>query len=104
MNEATMTGLYVFILLNLLDYMTTRAGIIQGAHEKNPLASYILKKYGFMGLYAFKFILTGLIPFIVYLQRNDISKTIWIWNIIFSIVVGINSYTNARLAGKKNHL
>ena len=92
MTESLYTALYLFLLLNLADFMTTRVAISQyGAREANPIARFILEKAGFVGLWAFKFALTGVLPLLAYLSGGDLETTLWIWNALYGGVVAWNS-------------
>ena len=97
MEDLLIHGLYVFVLLNLLDFMTTYVGIAKlKARELNPVARLILKRLGWVGLHAYKMTLTGLLPLLSYIMTQDVTLTVWVWNIILAITVAWNSFQTAR--------
>ncbi len=102
--ESLYTALYIFALLNMLDFMTTRVAIrYYKARELNPLARAILEKAGFVGLYAFKMFMTALLPLLAYFLEDDFELSLWIWNALLGLVVAWNSAQLARIkvSGKK---
>ena len=101
MDESTMTALYVFVLVNLLDIMTTRAALLRGAQEANPIARRLLEKYGFVGLHTLKFAIVSILPMFVYAFFGDVGFALWVWNAVIGAVVVWNSIILARVSDKK---
>lgn len=91
MSEELYTALYVFALLNLIDFMTTRIGLKGGAREMNPLARAVYERFGFFGLWAFKMIATGILPLIAYIVTGEVELSLWLWNAALGLVVANNS-------------
>lgn len=97
-NEA----LYTFTFLNLADISTTIIALQRGGYEANPIARYLIKKLGLKSLFAFKYLSMGIMLFISFIISGDVAeRTIWLWNIILSLVVAWNSYINYKLYIKK---
>lgn len=91
-------SLMVFTLLNLADVVTTYNVVRKKGFnsEANPIARFIFKKLGVSGMFAFKYVAMGLIVLVGALT-NNLLESIWINNIILSLVVAWNSYVNHRL-------
>lgn len=94
-------ALYTFTLLNIADISTTIAGLKRGAYEANPVGRWFLKMFGIKGLFILKYLGMGLSLLAASLFSPDQTETtIWIWNIILSLIVGWNSYINYKLTKK----
>ncbi|MEM4952209.1 MAG: DUF5658 family protein [Ignisphaera sp.] len=91
--------LYVFTLLNIVDIMTTVEGLRRGAYEANPVARKMLEKFGVAGLFILKYLGMGLI-ILVGATTNTLETSIWIINIMLSIVAAWNSATILKLKQK----
>jgi hypothetical protein len=94
-------ALYTFTFLNLADISTTISALKRGAYEANPIARWLLKRFGVAGLFLLKYFGMGVIVLIGALT-NSLNLSIWINNILLSIVVAWNSYVNLRLQRDKN--
>lgn len=95
-----MESLYVFTLLNLLDIMTTRSALEKGGYEINPIARWFIKVMGLSGLFFLKYLVMALIVLVGHLSGN-LNESIWVNNIMLSIIVGWNSYINYKLRGAR---
>lgn len=82
--------LYVFTLLNVVDIMTTVEGLRRGAYEANPVARKMLEKFGVAGLFILKYLGMGLV-ILIGATTNTLETSIWIANIMLSIVAAWNS-------------
>lgn len=84
----------VFILLNLIDWITTTYALKKpGYVEANPVARFVYEKFGSIGLFSFKQVVVGLIVFSEYLVLGgDAESTIWLYNVLFGLVVTWNSF------------
>ncbi|NOZ31436.1 MAG: hypothetical protein GXO68_05790 [Crenarchaeota archaeon] len=95
-------ALYIWVFLNLVDFITTKVGISRyGAREMNPIARLILERLGFLGLWTLKFIGVGILPLLIYLMGGDLEAALWTWNVILGAVVTNNSFQILRRRVKK---
>lgn len=92
-----MESLYVFTLLNLLDIMTTKSALEKGGYEANPVARWFLHIMGIPGLFFLKYLVMALIILIGHFSGN-LDESIWVNNLMLSVIVGWNSYVNYRLS------
>jgi len=101
-SESLYNSLLVFSLLNILDIITTYNVVKKTSveSEANPIARFVMKKMGVAGLFAFKYIMMGVIILIGF-ATNNLEGSMWINNIILAGVVAWNSYQNYRLGGEK---
>ncbi len=93
-------ALYVFTLLNLVDIMTTVEGLRKGAYEANPTARWFLERFGTAGLFILKYFAMGCIVLAGAVSGN-LEFSIWVCNIVLSVVSGWNSFTILRLRRKQ---
>jgi len=89
-------SLYVFTLLNVVDIMTTAEGLRRGAYEANPVARKMLERFGVAGLFILKYLGMGLV-ILIGATTNALETSIWIANIVLSIVAAWNSATILKL-------
>jgi hypothetical protein len=101
-SESLYNSLLVFALLNILDIITTYNVVKKTGTESeaNPLARFIMSKMGVVGLFAFKYIMMGVIILIGFIA-NTLETSIWINNIILGVVVAWNSYQNYKLRDRE---
>ena len=85
--------LIVFVLLNLLDWITTHYGLTKlGMTELNPIARRIFWRFGTVGLFTWKQVVVGVIAFTAYLIAGaDFESVLWLYNAVFAFVVLWNS-------------
>ena len=89
-------ALLVLILLNILDVITTRRALALGGREANPLARWLLNRYGTVGLWFAKMLMFGVVGFLG--LAGWISEgTLWFYNIVYGLIVAWNSFINWRL-------
>lgn len=86
----------VFILLNILDVLTTRSGLRKGAVEANPVGRFILGRYGVKGLWYMKMAGFGVIALFGFMGWLA-EKWLWLINAGLGVVVAWNSLMNFRL-------
>jgi hypothetical protein len=97
-------ALYLWVLLNLADFMTTKVALQRGARELNPLFRFIYKRFGLFMMWVVKFLLVALLPFTVYTlsalhgRPIDLEYTLWIWNAVLGLVVANNSFQLYRIS------
>ena len=90
-------ALYLWVMLNLADYVTTRVALTRGGRELNPLFRWIYKRFGFFMMWVAKFLIVAILPLIAWLSGADIELTLWIWNAILGLVVANNSFQIYRI-------
>ncbi len=95
MNNISFEALTYFILANLLDIITTKKALEQGAYELNPLANYFIKVFGVKGLFILKYSIIALI-----LIGTTSEFIMWILNAIITLIILWNSITLARMSKK----
>ncbi|MEM4061116.1 MAG: DUF5658 family protein [Pyrobaculum sp.] len=89
-------SLYVFTLLNLVDIMTTVEALRKGGYEANPVARWLLEKFGTAGLFILKYFGMGAVVLAGAVSGN-LEFSIWVNNIILGCVSAWNSFTVLRL-------
>jgi hypothetical protein len=101
-SESLYNSLLVFALLNILDIITTYNVIKKTSieSEANPIARFIMRKAGVVGLFILKYFGMGIIILIGFILGN-LEGSIWINNIILGGVVAWNSYQNYKLRDRK---
>jgi uncharacterized protein DUF5658 len=82
-----MKPLSVFILLQMLDLLTTRMALGMGAGEQNPLVSQIMSVAPAYGLFISKLVVVGIAVLGVWMEK---SKGIRVANLAFAGVVAWN--------------
>ena len=50
LRQITMSSLILFIILQVLDLLTTKAFLLLGTEEGNPIGTFVLKRFGFKGI------------------------------------------------------
>jgi len=100
--ESLYNSLLVFALLNILDIITTYNAIKKTSieSEANPLARFIMKKTGVVGLFILKYFGMGII-ILIGLMLGNLEGSIWINNVLLGGVVAWNSYQNYRLRDRE---
>ncbi len=94
-------ALYAFLFLNMADVATTIHGLKRGAFEANPIARWLLQRFGYAGLFILKYLGMGLI-LLTGALTNSLNLSIWLCNIILGAVCAWNSYVNLKLSKKKD--
>lgn len=87
--------LWIFLLLNGCDILTTETGLILGGKEVNPIAKFLIDNLGHWGLYALKGVGLG-ITFIYWALQyktnpSQVNTVLTIQNIMFAFVIVWNS-------------
>jgi len=91
-------ALMIFGLLNLLDWFVTHYALRRGAVEANPVARLVYERFGTVGLYSFKQVVTGVMVFFVSVFGGlGLEATLWAWNIVLALVVAWNSFVMLRI-------
>ena len=100
--ESLYNSLLVFSLLNILDIITTYNVVKKTSveSEANPIARFVMRRMGVAGLFAFKYVVMGIIILVGFVT-NNLEGGMWINNIILGGVVAWNSYQNYRLRDKQ---
>lgn len=84
-----------FILFNVLDIFWTGMLFRFGAIEANPFANYVLQRWGFSGMIAFKLIIVAFVCFIaqvIALQKPNTAKfLLWAGTVLVGLVVAYSS-------------
>jgi hypothetical protein len=95
----TYNALLVFSLLNLIDIITTFNFIKEhGVNaEANPLARLMFKRLGLVGMFVFKLTYMSGILIILFFLFDEFTTSIWVYNIVESMIIAWNSYMNSRL-------
>jgi len=83
MEKIIKTGLWIFVMFNILDLITTKLFLAKGITEVNIIAVYLLNKFGFIALVWVKVIML----FIVYLLvlKLQEKKELAIATIFFAV-------------------
>lgn len=87
-------ALIVFVLISLLDIVTTKRALELGGFELNSIARYIIHRIGVKGLFVFKYL--GLLAIIVVAFIYG-EKIVWLANMINALAVAWNSYVIAKI-------
>lgn len=96
-----MKGLAIlFVLLNFMDYLTTRIGLFYGAREFNPLADYFIQR-GLLEVYKLSLMVVFfLVIWYIYTMRSKkraktyvvvadvILGIVVVWNTVVMVLVG----------------
>ena len=93
-------ALLVFMLLNIADILTTRRALSMGGKEANPVARWVLEKYGVRGLWFFKMAVFGGIGIAGFLGLVG-EGILWVYNVVFGGIVAWNSLMNYLLARRR---
>lgn len=84
----------LFVVLQLLDWMTTSAAIASGVGESNPLMVLVLTRHGMAGLFAVKVALVAvLIPLVWLLDaryNGGLRRFLWAGCGFYLFVLGNN--------------
>lgn len=87
--------LWIFLLLNGCDILTTETGLILGGQELNPIANFLLKHLGHWGLYALKGLIIGgtCVYWAIQYEKNSfqVQTALTIQNVIFGLLIAWNS-------------
>ena len=86
-----------FILVNVLDVFMTYILLINGAMEANPLANYVLLRWGFVGLISFKLLIVAAVCIIAQLIATRRLGTAQFLLIIGSLIVSAVVVYSVRL-------
>ena len=85
-----------FILFNVLDIFWTGMLFRFGAIEANPFANYVLQKWGFGGMIAFKLIIVAFVCFIaqvIALKKVQTARfMLWFGTCLVALVVIYSSF------------
>ena len=87
--------LYIFIVLQIMDFATTLAALAMGGSEQNPLIAHMLKIGTVEGLLISKLIVIGLAAIGARLQKQNGLR---LANLAFSGIVAWNLTIIGRLA------
>ena len=79
-----------FIVLNLLDYLTTHVLISLDGQELMPFGAQVIQDYGMLGLLFYKLSLTFLILFLGI--RLKFSRSLW--SVLNGVFTGIVTWNN----------
>ena len=92
-----MTYIEVFIVLQVLDFLTTLIGLRMGGSELSPFISWLMQATSpVMGLTAVKLLGFGLAGFALWSQRGRILHTV---NYVFAAIVVWNVFNILRAVG-----
>lgn len=87
--------LWIFLLLNGCDILTTEVGLSIGGEELNPLANLLLQHLGHWSLYALKGLIIGAtcIYWAFQYQANptQVQTILTLQNVVFGLVIAWNS-------------
>jgi len=78
-----------FILANVLDIFMTYILLINGAIEANPLANFILQRWGFHAMIVFKLVIVVVVCIIAQLIATRNVKTARFLLVTGSVLVGL---------------
>jgi hypothetical protein len=95
----TYNSLIVFTLLNLIDIITTFNFIKERgvSAEANIIARIIFERLGLVGMFVYKLVYMSSILIILFYLFNEFTTTIWVYNVIQSLIIAWNSYMNSKL-------
>jgi uncharacterized protein DUF5658 len=92
----TLKALWIFVGLQVIDFMTTRMALILGAGEQNPLISQFMAFAPVYGLLISKLVVVGLAAVGVWMHKSKgigmanrafAAVAIWNFSVIFRLVV-----------------
>ena len=92
-----MTYIEVFVLLQMLDFMTTLIGIRMGGSELSPFISWLMESTTpVVGLTAVKLLGFGLAAYAMWARRDRLVR--WV-NYVFALIVLWNVFNILRAVG-----
>ena len=89
MNTILIINLSLYVVLNLLDLLTTKIFLLLGVEEGNPLGRYLLNKFGFNGLIFFK-IIGIIVIMLLCLFSPSFIKIIPLLNLLMTVPLILN--------------
>ena len=90
-------GIALFGILNIIDYRLTKIILNNGGKEFNPIARFLMKRWGFAGLFYLKLVIFSLYSINAFLATIDLY-TVWYLNFMFAVMLGL-MYHDGRKTG-----
>lgn len=92
-------ALVVFVLLCLLDIVTTKRALEIGGVEANPIVRRIIRRLGLPGLFILKYAVFLVVVAYAVLVNSEIA--IWAANVLNAAIVAWNSAVLAKMSWRR---